>query len=181
VDPVGGVLIVTLDTRDPGSPPRGPPVSPCTPTHPTHPPHTHLTKELLKTVAWRLDPCLVLVNSLCDISALELRSGFQQLKHWVSMDPLDKCNKIDTRKFTTTHCKPDPVKVHEMKLVSTTSFMDLKEKYGVPEDSMALKREDVCLATSVSNVRREVPIDVIIFTFYSNQLTIDVETGIVTK
>ncbi len=79
------------------------------------------------------------MNSLCDISALELRSGFQRFKHWVSMDPLDKCNKIDTRKFTTTHYKPDPAKVHEMKLVSTTSFMDLKEKYGVPEDAMPLK------------------------------------------
>ena len=69
------------------------------------------------------------------------------LKHWVSMDPLDKCDKIDTRKFTTTHYKADPAKVHEMKLVSTTSFMELKEKYGVAEDAMPLKREDVCLAT----------------------------------
>jgi hypothetical protein len=63
------------------------------------------------------------------------------------MDPLDKCDKIDTRKFTTTHYKADSAKVHEMKLVSTTSFMELKEKYGVPEDAMPLKREDMCLAT----------------------------------
>jgi ubiquitin carboxyl-terminal hydrolase 48 len=69
------------------------------------------------------------------------------LKHWVSMDPLDKCDKIDTRKFTTTHYKADPTKVHEMKLVSTKSFMELKEKYGVAEDAKQLKREDVCLAT----------------------------------
>ena len=45
--------------------------------------------------------------------------GTDWLKHWVSMDPLDKCDKIDTRKFTTQHKRADPRKVHEMMLVST--------------------------------------------------------------
>ena len=37
-----------------------------------------------------------------------------------------------------------------------------------------------CINVSFNN-NSNVPIDVIIFTFYSDQLTIDVETGIVTK
>ena len=43
-------------------------------------------------------------------------------------------------------------------------------------DKLQLRNIDVSF-TNNSNV----PIDVIIFTFYSDQLTIDVETGIVTK
>jgi hypothetical protein len=37
------------------------------------------------------------------------------------------------------------------------------------------------LGIGSNNNNSNVPIDVIIFTFYSDQLTIDVETGIVTK
>jgi hypothetical protein len=51
---------------------------------------------------------------------------------------------------------------------------------NVERGNIADKLQPTSINVSFNN-NSNVPIDVIIFTFYSNQLTIDVETGIVTK
>ncbi len=51
---------------------------------------------------------------------------------------------------------------------------------NVERGNIADKLQPRIINVSFNN-NSNVPIDVIIFTFYSDQLTIDVETGIVTK
>ena len=51
---------------------------------------------------------------------------------------------------------------------------------NVERGNIAVKLQPRNINVSFNN-NSNVPIDVIIFTFYSDQLTIDVETGIVTK
>jgi ubiquitin carboxyl-terminal hydrolase 48 len=69
------------------------------------------------------------------------------LKHWVSVDPGDKCDKIDLFSITSKYGKADPTKVHEMKLVSAEAFEKLKKNYDIFDSLPVLGRKDMCKDT----------------------------------
>ena len=69
------------------------------------------------------------------------------LKHWVSMDPQEKCDMIDTCPIASKHKLADPLKVHEMKLISKDAFFKLRDKYGMTKGSDLLKRGNLCVDT----------------------------------
>ena len=80
--------------------------------------------------------------------------GTDWLKHWISMDPQEKCDKIDTCPITSAYGKADPLKVHEMKLISKAAFQRLRQKHGITGGSVILERKDMCELTIKNECER---------------------------
>ena len=88
----------------------------------------------------------------------ESRNGYwistDWLKHWVSLDPVEKCDKIDTGPLMSMYHKADPTKVHGMKLVSSDAFELLCNTHGITEGSTKLGRGDMCFKTVTEECKR---------------------------
>ena len=80
--------------------------------------------------------------------------GTNWLKHWVSVEPGESVDMIDTGPITSPYRKADPTKVQEMKLVSKKAFDDLCSEYGITAGSERLKRSDLCTKTIEEECRR---------------------------